>query len=120
MRLAEDIAVAHATRSGEGWINLLLGGHDHNVVQRASTDDETNPDVAQQGVPPTDAAATDYQGDVRIVKSGTDWRGLSIIRLSVARLPDNSGSILNVKREKLQPSLLPSTLNARSTKADIQ
>lgn len=118
MRLAEDIAVAHATRSGEGWINLLLGGHDHNVVQRASTDDETNPDVAQQGVPPTDAAATDYQGDVRIVKSGTDWRGLSIIRLSVARLPDNSVSILNVKREKLQPSLLPSTLNARGTKAD--
>ncbi|KFY80136.1 hypothetical protein V499_00972 [Pseudogymnoascus sp. VKM F-103] len=101
MRLAEDIAVAHATRSGEGWINLLLGGHDHNVVQRASTDDETNPDVAQQGVPPTDAAATDYQGDVRIVKSGTDWRGLSIIRLSVARLPDNSVSILNVKLKQI-------------------
>ncbi|KAL5351400.1 hypothetical protein ACLOAV_003259 [Pseudogymnoascus australis] len=78
MRLAEDIAVAHATRSGEGWINLLLGGHDHNVVQRASTDDEINPDVAQQGVPPTDAAARDYQGDVRIIKSGTDWRGLII------------------------------------------
>ncbi|KFY57337.1 hypothetical protein V496_06454 [Pseudogymnoascus sp. VKM F-4515 (FW-2607)] len=101
MRLTEDIAVAHATRSGEGWINLLLGGHDHNVVQRASTDDEINPDVAQQGVPPTDAAATDYQGDVRIIKSGTDWRGLSIIRLSVARLPDNSVSILNVKLKQI-------------------
>ncbi|KAK4064149.1 uncharacterized protein Triagg1_9128 [Trichoderma aggressivum f. europaeum] len=74
MRLAEDIAVSQATADRDEKVDLLLGGHDHNVVRRAPGDDDIDANITQQGVPPSESAVTDYEGDVRIVKSGTDWR----------------------------------------------
>ncbi|KAM5442202.1 putative UDP-sugar diphosphatase [Microsporum ferrugineum] len=89
MRLLEDMAVSQHTKSGSGRIDLILGGHDHNVVQRAFTDSNIDPSIARQGV------HTD--GDVRIIKSGTDWNSLSVLRLTVAKYPDGNVSISNTK-----------------------
>ncbi|KOS17835.1 Trifunctional nucleotide phosphoesterase protein [Escovopsis weberi] len=101
MRLAEDIGVSRATISGDCGVDLLLGGHDHDVLQRLPGDDDIDPDHLQQGVPHGDAAVTDFEGDVRIVKSGTDWRGLSIVRLKVARQNNGTSSILDVKLKQI-------------------
>lgn len=97
MRLAEDMAVSKNTHTGSGRIDLLLGGHDHDIVQRAFTDSDTNPNVAREGSHPGDGAVLSTLGDVHIVKSGTDWRGLSIMRLRVAKYPDGTSSILHTK-----------------------
>lgn len=99
MRLAEDMAVSKNTHTGSGRIDLLLGGHDHDIVQRAFTDSDTNPNVAREGSHPGDGAVLSTLGDVHIVKSGTDWRGLSIMRLRVAKYPDGTSSILHTKRK---------------------
>ncbi|KJZ77718.1 hypothetical protein HIM_02895 [Hirsutella minnesotensis 3608] len=97
MRLAEDIATSKATLTGEERVDLFLGGHDHEVVRRSSTDDEIDPNVVEQGVPASDAPVTDFEGDVRIVKSGTDWKGLSVLRLEVSKCPNAGSSIVSAK-----------------------
>ncbi|KAL7952827.1 2,3-cyclic-nucleotide 2-phosphodiesterase [Trichoderma compactum] len=102
MRLAEDIAVSQATADQDEKIDLVLGGHDHNVIRRAPGDDDIDANITQQGVPPCESAVTDYEGDVRIVKSGTDWRGLSVVRLRVARHNDDSVSIQGVKLRQVE------------------
>lgn len=99
MRLEEDIAVSKNTQAGSGRIDLLLGGHDHVIVQRATTDSDTNPNVAREGFHPSDDPVLLASGDVHIVKSGTDWRGLSILHLSIAKYSKGILSILRVKRK---------------------
>ncbi|KAG6003056.1 hypothetical protein E4U21_002409 [Claviceps maximensis] len=96
MRLAEDLAVSKKTQTGSGRVDLLLGGHDHDVVQRASADSDADPTVAWESLHPADEGGgglVSVSGDVRIVKSGTDWKGLSIVRLGVAENSDGSYSI---------------------------
>ncbi|EAU35916.1 predicted protein [Aspergillus terreus NIH2624] len=95
MRLAEDMEVAEATRTGQSRVDLLLGGHDHEVVRRFGGDTNTDPATIEQSHNNedirTDGFIRDAQGDIRIIKSGTDWRGLSLVRMMVEK--DEKGSM---------------------------
>ncbi|KAL4921660.1 Metallo-dependent phosphatase-like protein [Aspergillus aurantiobrunneus] len=96
MRVPEDMAVANATVSGDSRIDLLLGGHDHDVLRRFAGDTDTIAGNAEQGRRITkvevDGRIPDVEGDIRLVKSGTDWRALSLIRLIVQR--DEKGIVI--------------------------
>ncbi|KAL3446636.1 Metallo-dependent phosphatase-like protein [Aspergillus insuetus] len=90
MRLPEDLAVAAATASGDCRIDLLLGGHDHEVLRRFEGDTDLNSEHYEQGQHIADVEKNgmipDVEGDnIRLAKSGTDWRALSLIRLIVHR-----------------------------------
>lgn len=95
MRLAEDIEVAEATKTGKSRVDLLLGGHDHEVIRRFSGDTDRDPSIIEQGHDNADITAEglicDTQGDIRIIKSGTDWTGLSLVRVVIEK--DDNGSI---------------------------
>lgn len=101
MRLAEDLEVAKATADGETKVDLILGGHDHHVVRRLAGETDERPDIIQQGFE-NDAIVqsgqvADIEGNVRIIKSGTDWKGLSIVRLIAKRNQDGMAYVSNVK-----------------------
>jgi len=117
MRLAEDMLVSDATKKGEGRVDLLLGGHDHHVARRRSTDIDANPEVVDPNDDfAQDAAISEHEGDVRIIKSGTDWRGLSVVRLDVRRNTDGSAEIVNVKcKHQLLPFPRPQQPPANNT-----
>ncbi len=83
MRLVEDMSLAKATASGSCKIDLILGGHDHHIVRRTATDNEPKPSILQPGAASGDAVWSEFNGLVRIIKSGTDWKGLSIARLTI-------------------------------------
>ncbi|KAL2814698.1 Metallo-dependent phosphatase-like protein [Aspergillus cavernicola] len=96
MRVPEDMAVANATTSGDSRVDLLLGGHDHEVVRRYAGDTDVIAENVEQGRKITevevDGMVPDAEGDIRLVKSGTDWRALSLIRLIVQR--DEKGTVV--------------------------
>ncbi|KAL4954639.1 Metallo-dependent phosphatase-like protein [Aspergillus filifer] len=96
MRVPEDMAVANATTSGESRIDLLLGGHDHEVLRRFAGDSDVIAQNVEQGRKISevemDGTVPDTKGDIRLVKSGTDWRALSLIRLTVKR--DEQGEVI--------------------------
>lgn len=96
MRLAEDLAVANGTVSGSERVDLVLGGHDHHVVRRTADDTSFDPELLQSGFHDHGAPVTDFEGHVRIVKSGTDWHGLSLVRLRLRRGPDGTATISNL------------------------
>ena len=66
MRMEEDMAVASRC-SG---VDLILGGHDHGYVLHGSqyTDDGGH-----------------AEGNIKIVKSGTDFRDFSVVKIHVER-----------------------------------
>ncbi|EFE34384.1 UDP-sugar hydrolase, putative [Trichophyton benhamiae CBS 112371] len=98
MRLAEDIAVSRNTKTGSGRIDLILGGHDHDIVQRSSTDSNNDPRAHHQGSTPDSATGIlCTEGNIRIIKSGTDWNGLSVLRLTVSKQADGKSSISESK-----------------------
>jgi 2',3'-cyclic-nucleotide 2'-phosphodiesterase (5'-nucleotidase family) len=101
MRLKEDLKVAHATATGDAKVDLLLGGHDHEVVRRFDADTEADSEVIQQGCKNADiihdGEVRDVEGKIRIIKSGTDWKGLSLIRLCVERDPAGTAFLSTVK-----------------------
>ncbi|KAL4881356.1 Metallo-dependent phosphatase-like protein [Aspergillus karnatakaensis] len=96
MRVPEDMAVANATTNGDNRVDLLLGGHDHEVVRRFAGDTDLFAENVEQGRKITEVEADgmvpDAEGDIRLVKSGTDWRALSLIRLVVQR--DENGDVV--------------------------
>ncbi|KAL4821736.1 Metallo-dependent phosphatase-like protein [Aspergillus spinulosporus] len=96
MRVPEDMAVANATVSGDSRIDLLLGGHDHDVLRRFAGDTDFTAGNVEQGRKVTevevDGRVPDAEGNIRLVKSGTDWRGLSLVRLIVQR--DEKGTVV--------------------------
>lgn len=93
MRLPEDIQVSMATKSGDERVDLLLGGHDHHVLYRSSSDQD--PDVHEAA-----AVITSYEGDTRIIKSGTDWRSLSCVRLDITpKTESTSAHVANIHCE---------------------
>jgi hypothetical protein len=90
MRVPEDMSVASATTSGDCRIDLLLGGHDHEVLRRLEGDTDLNSEHYEQGQHIADVEKSgmvpDVEGDnIRLAKSGTDWRAMSLIRLIVHR-----------------------------------
>lgn len=96
MRVPEDMAVANATASGDSRIDLLLGGHDHDVARRYAGDTDVFAENLEQGRKITQLEAggmvPDAEGDIRLVKSGTDWKALSLIRLIVQK--DDAGAVV--------------------------
>ncbi len=96
MRLVEDLETLQSTLSGAEKIDLILGGHDHYVVRRDLSDIDSNPEVLQSGLDPEGAPMTECDGDFRIIKSGTDWRGLSIIRLRLGSKEKGEPTILGM------------------------
>ncbi|KAK8071154.1 2-3-cyclic-nucleotide 2-phosphodiesterase [Apiospora hydei] len=101
MRLAEDIELSEAL-GGDGEVavdpderlDLILGGHDHDLLRRYGGDLKRYATRAKDprvlDCHDTDAAADSIngmvpkaRGAVRIVKSGTDWEGLSCVTLHV-------------------------------------
>ncbi|RDW60400.1 uncharacterized protein DSM5745_10858 [Aspergillus mulundensis] len=103
MRVPEDMAVASATISGDSRIDLLLGGHDHDTLRRFAGDTDSTAGNAEQGLKVTEVEQAgmlpDTEGDIRLIKSGTDWRGLSLARLVVQR--DEKGAVVG-SRVKLR------------------
>jgi len=89
MRLAGDLEVSKATEKGEGKVDLLLWGHDHHVVRRFASDAEDDPTIIQQDCVNedivVDGEVDEAVRNIRRVKSGTDWTGLSVVRLGVRR-----------------------------------
>jgi hypothetical protein len=75
---------------------LLLGGHDHDVIRRFAGDTDVKAENVEQGCKISDVEVNgmvpDAEGDIRLVKSGTDWRALSLIRLIVRR--DGNGAVI--------------------------
>lgn len=101
MRLIEDLAVSNATVFGEERVDLLLGGHDHEVVCRFAGDVDDNPEIILQSRLNkdivVDGQVAEMRGDVRIVKSGTDWRSYSIVNLIIERLEDGKAHLQTVQ-----------------------
>lgn len=101
MRLIEDLAVSNATVLGEERVDLLLGGHDHEVVCRFGGDVDDNPETILQGWlnkdVVVDGKVAKMRGNVRIVKSGTDWKSYSIVDLIVERLENSKAHLLTVR-----------------------
>ncbi|KAK8024314.1 2-3-cyclic-nucleotide 2-phosphodiesterase [Apiospora rasikravindrae] len=110
MRLAEDTELSEALGDGDAAVDpderldLILGGHDHDLLRRYGGDLERYSDRAKDprvlDCRDPDAAADSSngmipkaRGVVRIVKSGTDWEGLSCVTLQVdGRAISDSGN----------------------------
>lgn len=105
MRLVEDLQVSEALKdpANESRIDLLLGGHDHDLLRRyegeVSYDDPSIIDarVSNAEVVIEDTGIThDANGAIRIVKSGSDWKNLSLVRLQVSRSDKGDATLHNV------------------------
>ncbi|ESK87751.1 cyclic-nucleotide 2-phosphodiesterase [Moniliophthora roreri MCA 2997] len=70
MRLEEDRIVSEACASGDSKVDIILGGHDHEAMVEGET---------------TSVQRNEATGRIRIVKSGTDFRSYSVVRLAVSR-----------------------------------
>ncbi|KAM5496409.1 putative UDP-sugar diphosphatase [Microsporum canis] len=102
MRLTEDLYVANTTLDGEERIDLLLGGHDHEVLCRSLGDIDDNPGSILQGITDSESRIRDgetvhVEGSIRIVKSGTDWRSYSVVQLKVRRENDGKAYLDNIE-----------------------
>jgi 2',3'-cyclic-nucleotide 2'-phosphodiesterase (5'-nucleotidase family) len=106
MRLVDDLAVSGDTLLGDERVDLVLGGHDHHVVRRDINDTNSDPEVLQSDFHDTGGEVSDYNGHVRIVKSGTDWRGLSVIRLRLGRGMNGETIISNMSCKEFASLLL--------------
>ncbi|PHH65674.1 hypothetical protein CDD81_1760 [Ophiocordyceps australis] len=101
MRLVEDLAVAADAVSADERVDLVLGGHDHHVLRRVSSDGNSDPQVLQTGFDHGEAPMTDFEGHLRIVKSGTDWRGLSLIRLYMEKGRNGKAVVSNMSVKQI-------------------
>ncbi|KAL4808426.1 Metallo-dependent phosphatase-like protein [Aspergillus unguis] len=121
MRVPEDMAVANATVSGDCRIDLLLGGHDHEVLRRFAGDTDLSSLNVEQGRKLADIEAngevSDAEGDIRIVKSGTDWRAMSLVRLIVQR--DENGNVVGSTVELRQYSDMQAVIAAPQPPANV-
>jgi 2',3'-cyclic-nucleotide 2'-phosphodiesterase (5'-nucleotidase family) len=99
MRLAEDLKVSQATTAHDDCrVDLLLGGHDHETVCRLAGDtcsdptkiwqDTANEDIVKNGRVPA------VTGNVRIIKSGSDFQSFSNITLFVERQPNGKAIVV--------------------------
>lgn len=88
MRLVEDMEVADLTTSADERVDLLLGGHDHHVVRRKYTDTNSDPGILEEQSNQANIHMTHAQGLYNIIKSGTDWRGLSVLKLQITKDKD--------------------------------
>lgn len=96
MRLTEDVDVVEALRLAphEERVDLLLGGHDHEMVRRLSGESPAysrNSSVVDcmnlqaEGEARDSGVLPEVNGAVSIIKSGSDWESISCVRLHVRR-----------------------------------
>ena len=69
-----------------------------------------DPEMLQSGFHDTGGEVSDYKGHVRIVKSGTDWRGLSVVQLRLGRGINGETIISNMSCKEFA-SMLPKTFH---------
>lgn len=105
MRVAEDIQLSEELYHGEDSIDLILGGHDHDVLRRYKGEcsksclDPSLIDCSMSNDAATasdSATQIDIRGPVRIVKSGTDWNGLSCVNLKVNRAVNGAAYLTGI------------------------
>ncbi|UNI23782.1 UDP-sugar diphosphatase [Purpureocillium takamizusanense] len=112
MRLAEDIEVSEALRAGppQERVDLLLGGHDHELLRRYGGEvsaQSKNPMVidcshaARHDSKDPVGEVPQARGDIRIVKSGTDWHSLSFVRMYVGRTAGGVATLESVAVEQI-------------------
>ncbi|KAK7999472.1 2-3-cyclic-nucleotide 2-phosphodiesterase [Apiospora arundinis] len=90
MRLAEDILVSNSTESYDDYrVDLLLGGHDHGTVCRFAGDTCSDASTIREGTLNQDivekGCAQPATGNIRIIKSGSDFQSFSVLRLAIDR-----------------------------------
>ncbi|EGN97255.1 hypothetical protein SERLA73DRAFT_169647 [Serpula lacrymans var. lacrymans S7.3] len=88
MRLEEDIKLAEACSED---VDLILGGHDHDPLVHGSHMSAVN-DI--------------FQGKIKIIKSGMDFKSYSIVHLHVFRKDGKTG-VENVKVHLMRDISLP-------------
>lgn len=105
MRLVEDLSVSEALKdpADDSRIDLLLGGHDHDLLRRFEGElTYDDPTIIDASVPNSEVITGntgmthDANGAVRIVKSGSDWKNLSLVRLQVSRSATGDATLHNV------------------------
>lgn len=99
MRLTEDLKVSEATAVHDDChIDLLLGGHDHETVCRFAGDTCSDPSTIRQYVANKDIVKNGRvavsTGNVRIIKSGSDFQSFSKIRIFVERQPTRKARVI--------------------------
>jgi 2',3'-cyclic-nucleotide 2'-phosphodiesterase (5'-nucleotidase family) len=110
MRLVEDLAVSGNTLCDDERVDLVLGGHDHHVVLRDLNNTNPDPEVIQSGIHDPGSEISHHEGHVRIVKSGTDWRGLSVVRLRLGKGNNGEKSVSTISGKRYT-RMLPKTLH---------
>ena len=104
MRLAEDLEVSRETEAGPGKIDLILGGHDHHVIRRFASENNDDPECIQESLQNEDISnggeIESMTKALRVVKSGTDWNGISIVRLTLNRDTDGIAVLGSVQCER--------------------
>lgn len=73
MRLEEDLLVARACTAE---VDIILGGHDHDFSVAVAVEDGHIKVIEEDN----------SEGDIRIVKSGTDFRSYSRIHLDISKI----------------------------------
>ncbi|KAH7925752.1 Metallo-dependent phosphatase [Leucogyrophana mollusca] len=91
MRHEEDFRLADASDLG---LDLILGGHDHDLAVRGTHITMVN-DI--------------FEGNIKVVKSGTDFKSYSKINLSVSR-KDGKTEVHGVKVHQMRDLSLPKRL----------
>ena len=94
MRLIEDLLVSNATTEGDNRIDLIFGGYDGEVLQRRVGEGNANPAVGDQGQKHHGRMSggwrESYDPSIRLIKSGTEWEGLSVVEVCIEK-KENSG-----------------------------
>ncbi|KAH7929948.1 Metallo-dependent phosphatase [Leucogyrophana mollusca] len=105
MRLEEDIQVSDACRAE---VDFIMGGHDHDIMICGDQVTVVNDDA---------------RGAIRIVKSGTDFRSYSIIRLLVSRVKGQAKvheARVHHKRDLSLPKKYPEDSEIRGILSSVQ
>ena len=93
MPLVEDLALSEATLCDEERVDLILGGHDQQFLCRFVGEMNENPNVileergAQKNAQQMLSLVhfVKVEGTVRIVKSGAEWNGCSLVNFIVRK-----------------------------------
>ncbi|CAG8461109.1 11978_t:CDS:2, partial [Acaulospora morrowiae] len=90
-RLQNDILLANKCK---GFIDLVLGGHDHFYYVSKGCE-------MRDGWEREEIQGSEGDDDVYIIKSGTDFRELSILEVDVEKISDGDTGSKNIKNVKV-------------------
>lgn len=90
MRLADDTDLIRYAN-----VDFAFGGHDHYIIRRDGSVYNTDPSVPEPGHEHERSTVTESANNVRLVKSGTDWKGISVLEIHLEREANGSASVRN-------------------------